>query len=271
MIEAGKTNEYFGNNIYCNESVTIAPAASFDAKDIRVLDGKSHITLSGVPTGNINVSISENAATTETAYRKAGYLIADGAGATSAALAKVFYLSKDATVSTTDNSVVGKWVFVRNPSGEIVVGQHATMIYDPNEENTAGAAFAAGTAGLDAATKNVGQIVDIYSESNPAVTKISDQPAASGYAFKDWYDTAMTAEAAASATAHDFSTSTFIKAADLTNGELTTILSDPTMTVYAGYTKTITTYTMTYVFKDGTEVPAGATKPADGRLTTEIP
>jgi hypothetical protein len=171
-----KATEYAGANMYLSNDATIASAVSLDAGDVRVLDGVSKIVLSGVPSGTINVSISETAATYETQSRYAGYTVATGAGATDAGLAKLIYKSRDADASA-DNTAVGKWVFVKVPSANtIVVGQHAAVVYDPNASNFSGAAFAAGTTGL----KSDGTVVksyDIYSSTLPSVAKITDTPA----------------------------------------------------------------------------------------------
>jgi hypothetical protein len=254
-----KATEYAGANMYLSNDATIASAVSLDAGDVRVLDGVSKIVLSGVPSGTINVSISETAATYETQSRYAGYTVATGAGATDAGLAKLIYKSRDADASA-DNTAVGKWVFVKVPSANtIVVGQHAAVVYDPNASNFSGAAFAAGTTGL----KSDGTVVksyDIYSSTLPSVAKITDTPAYANGTFLNWYGTAVTGAqiAAGTQTPYDFASINAAWAALVdANGKLAKLLTKPT--VYAGYKAK---FKVTYDANFGSVTGTG-TAPAD--------
>ncbi|MBF0716150.1 mucin-binding protein, partial [Gemelliphila palaticanis] len=77
--------EYPGINIYAKKDIIVTPDASFNDKDIKVLDGVSSIVLTNNINKKINVSISENVGTNnedkelyETSRRYIGYTVARG-------------------------------------------------------------------------------------------------------------------------------------------------------------------------------------------------
>ena len=152
-ILTGEGNEEFGGeNIYAAKDVIITPNATFDVKDVRILDGQSKIILTGALTKQINVSISEKEKTTksdnknvkifaEGKKRKVGYLVAVGDGTykpTAEDAKKIHYVSKDTDPNQpraefTDHTSPGMWDYVLNPEdNNIVLGQRVKLVYHGN-------------------------------------------------------------------------------------------------------------------------------------------
>lgn len=143
-------DEMGGINIYADRDVIITPNATFDDKDIRVLDGQSQILLTGTLKNQLNVSISEKSKKhgdqtsifdrySETQERYIGYTVAGGAdnyAPTAEDAKKIHYVSKDTTqpiATADDHTSIGKWDYVFNPENNtVVLGQRAKMIYHAN-------------------------------------------------------------------------------------------------------------------------------------------
>lgn len=145
---AAKNNsEYTGMNIYAAKPVTITPNAKLEAnKDVRVLDGKSWINLTGNLKNNIYVSISEKslgANALESMERYVGYVVAKGQEYTLTEddAQKLHYFSKKKEDTPYNQKVaeigshqsVGEWDTVLNPvNNYAVIGQRAEMNFDAN-------------------------------------------------------------------------------------------------------------------------------------------
>ena len=267
-------NEYGGSNLYLAKGSTtyISRDTVFDSGDVRVLDGKdgsqSSIILTGERTTPIYVSISETSKKNEEdLYRYIGYKIAQGTvGYTlsESDLDNILYLSKDTNASQNPNEL-GKWVFVFDPENNtIVVGQHATLIYDPNEENFTlngrKPEFDNGVQDLNNATKNVEDTSIVLYKSNNGirVTPISETPkwtngGSSGYKignFDGWYKSGdvptmndmKTTNTHTKAFGIDYGTFDFFTSSDFnSDGKIDTLLSKA-FTVYGAYAP----YTVTY-------------------------
>ena len=149
----GKTTEYAGVNIYAAKDVTITPKAKIaGGKDVRVIDGKSKILLTGALTNQIDVSISEVAAAGEKPFesvnRRIGYVVAGGTKGyevTKSDANKLHYFSKaydeskpadDANqpiAKAADDTSPGMWDFVLDKeNGKVVVGQRVKLVYHGN-------------------------------------------------------------------------------------------------------------------------------------------
>ncbi len=162
-----KKEEMAGENIYAVKDVIITPNATFDGKDVRILDGQSKIILTGELPEKINdvtkkkesfvnVSISENPKQqgndtlnnpaypihpkfNETQKRKVGYLVAVGDGtyqATAEDAKQIHYVSKDTSQAIAefgDHESTGKWDFVLNPkTKQVVLGQRVKLTLHAN-------------------------------------------------------------------------------------------------------------------------------------------
>lgn len=207
--------EKSGENVYAKKDVIIGSKATFDGKDIRVIDKQSSVILSGPRDSVINVSISEEPKTGdntlwekdffETATRHVGYLVGRGLldsdltasykpqGTTNYIPtkedAKKFHFVSRTTnandiADVNDHTIVGKWDYVLDPeANNIVLGQRAKMIYHSNTGEFA-----------DASTEKE-QIYTIYSSVAPwtDISQMtpwneSDNPARTNFTFIGWYN-----------------------------------------------------------------------------------
>lgn len=192
--------ELGGTNIYAAKDVIITPNATISAnKDVRVIDGKSSILLTGELTNPIYVSVSEESKAgtlEENVIRKVGYVVAKGTEGytpTKSDAVKLHYTSKVAdtypelhrqSISDIDDTTsVGKWDFVLNPeTNNVVLGQRAKLVYNVNEAN---AKFADNTT-----TKE--QLYELYSSSTPwtttrQMTDLGENPTLEGTKFVGWH------------------------------------------------------------------------------------
>ena len=192
----GKKFELGGTNIYAEKSVTITPKANITTgKDVRVLDGKSKILLTGALTKEIDVSVSETPGGSETQKRRVGYVIAEGTKdyeVTKSDAKNLHYIgrtnkedanhySNQPRAAFEDDKSTGEWDFVLDKDNKkVVVGQRVKLIYHGN----------LGTIGtVDKEEKTV----DVY--KNPefwegqgqlADYKVAD-PTLDGSSFMGWY------------------------------------------------------------------------------------
>ena len=190
--------EHSGGTIYAKKDVIIGTDATFstaDKNDIRVIDKKSSVILSGARNSVINVSISEVDSEAndgfygrdfvEKAHRHVGYLVGKGldkadlkatykpTGAESykptAEDAKNFhYVSKtveaDKIADVSDHVGTGLWDYVLNPDNNtVVLGQRAKMVYHTNEPT---ATIDNGLADTDPNGQKLEQIYTFYDSGN---------------------------------------------------------------------------------------------------------
>ena len=214
----GKNNEYAGVNIYAEKDVTITPKANITTgKDVRVIDGKSKIILTGTLTNQIDVSICEVPVVSsdpkvqpfEDVKRKVGYLVAAGDGtyqATAEDAKQIHYVSKDtsqAIAEANDHESTGKWDFVLNPqSKQVVLGQRVKLTLDANGEAGTPAKFEDVKTGRDdkngILTKMIGDdkkedIYDVYGPG-PKSAILAPEPVRENYAFTGWYKEARVSD-----------------------------------------------------------------------------
>lgn len=192
----GKKFELGGTNIYAEKSVTITPKANITTgKDVRVLDGKSKILLTGALTKEIDVSVSETPGGSETQKRRVGYVIAEGTKdyeVTKSDAKNLHYIgrtnkedanhySNQPRAAFEDDKSTGEWDFVLDKDNKkVVVGQRVKLIYHGN----------LGTIGtVDKEEKTV----DVYKnpefwegEGQLADYKVAD-PTLDGSSFMGWY------------------------------------------------------------------------------------
>ncbi|QPK94294.1 hypothetical protein HCQ94_00850 [Actinomyces sp. zg-332] len=188
--------EYAGINIYAKKDVIITPRANISTSgDIHVIDGQSAVVLTGTLTKRIDVSISEVAKDhnlyPENAERHVGYVVAKGDGNYEPVKSDanfLHYITRKADDSNPvaayeDNTSIGKWDYVYNPENKtIVVGQRAKMVYHVNADD----------AKFDDNSTEKEELYDVYSSTAPwtdpeQMTKISDVPSRTGFAFTGWY------------------------------------------------------------------------------------
>ena len=195
-----KKTEYAGVNIYAEKDVIITPKANLAiGKDVRVIDGKSKILLTGALTNQIDVSISEVAATGENPFesvkRRIGYVVAEGTGytVTKSDANKLHYLSKaydeskpasdenQPIAKATDDTSPGMWDFVLDKDNKkIVLGQRVKLIYHGNLGKI-------GTADKEE------KLVDVYKNPNfwEGEEQLKDykvaDPSREKYDFMGWY------------------------------------------------------------------------------------
>ena len=188
-------NEMAGENIYAAKDVTITPNAQFDGKDVRIIEGRSSILLTGkLPEGRyINVSISESEKTTgkdlfqEKSKRKVGYLVAKGTEGytpTDEDAQKIHYVSKDTDPAQpradfADHTSPGKWDFVLNPeTKQVVLGQRVKLIYH-------------GNLGKLGENDSAEKTVDVYKNPNFWEGQLEEyqvgDPELEGSSFMAWY------------------------------------------------------------------------------------
>lgn len=206
-------NQHGGANIYADKSIIVTPNASFDDKDIRIIDKQSNIFLTGHLNNKINVSITEKPITTtsdkklhkiyiENPQRHIGYIVAKGINSseytdendytpTEDDAKFLHYITKDnsqAVSEYNDHISPGKWDYVLDPvKKEVVLGQRAKMIYHSNGSDDIKAGF---DGNSDNGNKE--QLYTIYSSvapwSSPKQMKVlNDKPERNEYAFAGWY------------------------------------------------------------------------------------
>lgn len=263
-----KTNEYSGRNIYAEKPVTVTPNANLEAnKDVRVLDGKSWINLTGAIERPIYVSISEKALTEnnslETMERYIGYTVARGQGYTlSESDAQLLhYFSKPETETPynqpvaviDDHESIGKWDFVLNSNDyTIVVGQRAKAYFHAN-----GGKFDGGNIDKE-------QPLIVYSSSQKLSVKAEEIPTREGYKFLGWFTEPIKANSTeAERTGKEFGSRSFgdgrgsnvtnneefalnllksifeLKVVKAASGDITNILDPAEIHAYAAWTKVI--------------------------------
>lgn len=238
-----KGDEFAGENIYARKDVTITPNATFDAKDVRVLDAESAIILTGTLTKQINVTISEkpNANTelrAEPQKRKIGYLVAKGNGTYQPTFDNARFLHYHTNYTDPaafdDQASIGTWDYVLTPAHNVVLGQRAEGIYNPNNGN------------FDGNTDNLRQVYTVFAPSKgyPDQTLVETSqlvltdkvPARTDgtkrFKFVAWKDVAGPHRGAENTVAGevDFNLARFFGNGD---PEVTTILSPNSFTAYA--------------------------------------
>ena len=258
----GKNNEYGGTNIYAEKDVTITPKANITTgKDVRVIDGKSKIILTGTLTNQIDVSICEVPVVSsdpkvqpfEDVKRKVGYLVAAGDGtyqATAEDAKQIHYVSKDTTQAIAefgDHESTGKWDFVLNPkTKQVVLGQRVKLTLHANGLQKTPAKFEDVKTGRNEdegiLTKLPSEdkkedIYDIYTEGEKSAI-LSPEPIRKGYAFTGWYKEAKVNDDAAD---ENKSGKTKVTDQKLVEGvgEITSIIDPPEYELYAGWEKVI--------------------------------
>ncbi|MDU5807233.1 MAG: Cna B-type domain-containing protein, partial [Peptoniphilus harei] len=213
-------NEMGGKNIYAVKDVIITPNATFDDKDVRILDGQSKIILTGKLTNQINVSISEASKKqpdktindpryplhpkfNESQNRKVGYIVAAGDGSytpTAEDAKKIHYVSKDtsqAIADFADDKSTGKWDFVLNPkTKDVVLGQRVKVTLHANGTDEAKAKFENVKLGRN---KDEGiftklpsedikeDIYDVYAPGQKSAI-LDPEPVRKSYEFTGWYE-----------------------------------------------------------------------------------
>ena len=248
-------NEMAGENIYALRDIIITPEATFDGKDIRIIEKNAHkeesektskIILTGPLTNQLNVSISETPKTggnekfNESQKRRVGYLVAEGTGGynpTKEDAQKIHYLSKDTDPSQpradfSDHESTGKWDFVLNPeTNQVVLGQRAKVILDPNGTEEA----PANHDGMNA-EENKEQNFVIYS-TTAQIPTLEKSPIREGYTFTGWYKEPKVNDDAEDGNKEG---KTLVKTLNDIRGnkdEITTILNPNEYTLYAGWKK----------------------------------
>lgn len=204
--------ELVGGNIYAHKDVTITPNATLDANDVRVLDGRSAIVLTGELTKQINVSISEKPQATlsaeydEAESRYLGYTVAKGNGTydpnanDAKQLHYVTYNGAQPVAEFADHDSIGKWDYVWNPTAKtVVLGQRAKMVYHSNQ-GTFDPAQCNSTTFESPKNETKEQIYWVYSSTpdaytidpdNKAVTKLlplGSKVCREDVSFRDWYE-----------------------------------------------------------------------------------
>lgn len=257
--------EKSGINIYADADVIITPRATFDDNDVRVFDGQSSILLTGALTNKINVSISEEAKTTnstnsnikvfeESQHRKVGYVVAkgtDGYTATAEDAKKLHYVTNDTTQAIAefgDHESTGKWDFILNPqSKQVVLGQRVKLTLHANGRLGTPAKFEGVTEGRDEGkgifTTLKGEsdqkedLYDIYAEGEK-LAELIPEPKRKGYAFTGWYKEAKVNDDTADENKSDKTKVTDQKLVEGA-GEITSIINPNEYELYAGWEKVI--------------------------------
>lgn len=195
-------DEMGGINIYADRDVIITPNATFDDKDIRVLDGQSKILLTGTLKNKINVSVSEKAKQqkdpknildrySEKQERYIGYTVAAGTGYTPTEkdAQNLHYVTKDksqAKSDFSDHTGVGAWDYVLDPvTKNVVLGQRAKMVFHANGTTTEPANFKDGDQKKET-------LYTIYSSKTPwtspeQMQELKEEPTRDGFTFTGWY------------------------------------------------------------------------------------
>ena len=258
----GKNNEYAGVNIYAEKDVTITPKANITTgKDVRVIDGKSKIILTGTLTNQIDVSICEVPVVSsdpkvqpfEDVKRKVGYVVAAGNGtyqATAEDAKQIHYVSKDtsqAIADFSDQESTGKWDFVLNPkTKQVVLGQRVKLTLHANGLQKTPAKFEDVKTGrdddkgiltkLDSVDKKE-DIYDIYAQGEK-LAELSPEPIRKGYEFTGWYKEAKVNDDAAD---ENKSGKTKVDNQKLVEGtgEITSIIDPHEHELYAGWEKVV--------------------------------
>lgn len=252
-----------GINVYAKKDVIITPEATFDGNDVRVINGKSAILLTGTP-NKINVSISEEEKSTkstkahekifeEDQHRKVGYVVAKGTdGYTSTYLdaQKLHYDSNDTTQAIAAADIhdgIGEWDYVLNPKTKnIVLGQRVKVTLHANGTNEAEAKFEGVTEGRDddkgIETKLVPDnqrqdVYDIYTSGEKSA-ELAPEPIRKGYAFTGWYEEDFVNDDAPDKGKDG---KTLVKDLKLVKdaSEITTIIDPKEYELYAGWEKVI--------------------------------
>ena len=261
----GKNNEYAGVNIYAEKDVTITPNANITTgKDVRVIDGKSKIILTGTLTNQIDVSICEVSVVSsdpkvqpfEDVKRKVGYLVAAGDGtyqATAEDAKQIHYVSKDtsqAIADFSDQESTGKWDFVLNPkTKQVVLGQRAKLTLHANGLQKTPAKFEDVNSGRDdengiltkltseASEDKKEDIYDIYAKGEK-LAELSPEPKRKGYEFTGWYKEAKVND---DADDKNKSGKTQVKEQKLVkdSNEITSIIDPNKYELYAGWEKVV--------------------------------
>ncbi len=236
-----KAGEYAGENVYAKKDVTITPNATFDEKDVRVLDGESAIILTGPLTQPINVSISEATSASESPYRKVGYTVAKGDGIyqpTAKEAQLLHYYSKEtANISAKDDHEgLGMWDYVLNSDNQtVVLGQRVKTVYDAN------------TGSFGSETEK-SAITTVY-KSDFVPATLSDVPTKPNHEFLGFFTVATeTGGVAFAPTAASFGA---------TGGEITQPLNPSVVTGYARWNRLA--YTVSYRFTGSHNLSTGGT------------
>lgn len=148
-VDGTKIPEYPGLNVYAHKDVIITPNAKLDGGDVRVIDGKSTVLLTGKLSNQLNVSVSENkksgseekpyAGQYESAQRYIGYTVAkgtDGYTPVQSDADTIHYVTRDTRQPASEygvHSSIGAWDYVLSDDNTVVLGQRAKMWYHPNE------------------------------------------------------------------------------------------------------------------------------------------
>lgn len=267
------SKEMAGQNIYAIKDIIVTPNAVFDDRDVRVINGRSSVKLTGALTKKISVSISEDIKITpetslhsivqEDQIRHIGYVVAKGEGAYTPTEedAKFFhYTTKNTTqpvAEYSDHTSIGKWDYILNPVDKtIVLGQRAKMVYHSNADD---AKFADNS-------KEKTQIYEVYNSTAPwmtpsQLTQISDTPTRDGFRFFGWFTDVAKDNVKDMANVNVESANTFnFNAEKFTESTtpITTILPKNEIHTYAGW---IRVFDVVHKFEKDANVPAGVELP----------
>lgn len=268
-------DEMAGQNIYAAKDVIVTPKAVFgEGGDIRVLDGKSAVLLTGAYPHQLNISISEseeaktapndfpaNVVVQENQHRHVGYIVAKGVGNYTPSkedAQNLHYVTKDksqAASDFSDNTGVGAWDYVLDPKAKnVVLGQRAKMVFHANGTATKPAKFEDNKAEKET-------LYTIYSSKTPwtspeQIQELKEEPTRDGFTFTGWYysvestnensapDTnndnsiqQITDPAAVADYLLDFEKVKFIKKSE--SSGITSIVSPYIINTYAGWAQTI--------------------------------
>lgn len=260
MIE-GK--EKGGINVYAKKDVIITTEATFDGNDVRVINGKSAILLTGTP-NKINVSISEEEKSTkstkahekifeEDQHRKVGYVVAKGIDSyvpTYMDAQKLHYDSNDTTqaIAAADtHDGIGEWDYVLNPKTKnIVLGQRVKVILHANGTDEAKAKFEGvkeerdDDKGIETKLISDNQKEDVYDiyTSGEKSAELTPEPIRKGYAFTGWYEQDFVNDDAPDKNKDGKTLVDELKLVKDAN-EITTIIDPKEYELYAGWEKII--------------------------------
>lgn len=207
--------EYPGINIYAKKDIIVTPDASFNDKDIKVLDGVSSIVLTNNIDKKINVSISENVGPNnedkelyETNRRYIGYTVARGIKPTdlenipetnypgtgnvkfipdglpneykvrNTDAQFLHYVTKDQNQATSpyeDHSSLGQWDYVLNPEDNSIVLGQRVKMVYHTNED--GATIEGGSEDTGHVGQKLDQVYTVYkSGGGKAKVSVENKP-----------------------------------------------------------------------------------------------